>query len=74
MLGSIVKTFAYVKAPKKTLIARHPLRTASAVVGLKLLKHALPKGAGRKALGAAALLAIPVAAVVGRGSRSEAES
>jgi hypothetical protein len=74
MLGSIAKTFAYVKAPKKTLIARHPLRTASAVVGFKLLKHALPKGVGRKALGVAALLAIPVAAVLRGGSRSEADS
>jgi|GEM_PF-6305399 len=73
MLGSIVKTIAYAKAPKATLIARHPVRVASALAGLKLLGKALPDRAGRKALGVAALLAIPVAVMLRGESGANAE-
>lgn len=66
ILGSVIKTVAYMKAPKKTFIARHPLRAVSAVAGVKLLKAALPENAGRKALGLALLLSVPAVALLRR--------
>lgn len=64
MVGPIIKLVAYAKAPKATLLARHPVRVVSAIAGIKLLGKALPNRLGRKALGVAALLSVPVAAAL----------
>lgn len=72
MIGKLLTAVGYVKAPKATMLLRHPVRGASAFLAYKAAKKAAP-GRARRAVGAAAaLLAVPLAVKALGGGEAEA--
>lgn len=70
MIGTIAKTFAYARAPKKTFTILHPRRAAK----LRRLKHDVRHAyAPRLVAAGVAALAIPLGFALGRRGRDTVE-
>ena len=70
MIGTIAKTFAYAKAPKKTFTILHPRRAAK----LRRLKHDVRHAYAPRLIGAGVVaMAIPLGFALGRRARGTNE-
>lgn len=67
MIGSLVKTYAYAKAPRTMFALRHP-RAAGRLLKMRWdLKHAVaPRVAAAGAAAGAVALALPLGLLIGR--------
>ncbi|HKJ93055.1 MAG TPA: hypothetical protein VJ957_07795 [Longimicrobiales bacterium] len=75
MIGALMKTYAYAKAPRTMFALRHP-RAAGRLVKLRWdLKHATaPRVAAAGAAAGAVVLALPLGLLLGRLSAGNGEA